>query len=391
MMSLESPLGLRAVRMAQRLVQTPSVNPPGDVRACAHILQEAFQRSNITTELLETEPGRVNVIARIGDAASGPVVLLNGHLDVVPPTADWEGEAFSGRIADGMLIGRGAVDMKSGLAAMVAVMEELRARGLPRKGQVVLAAVADEETGSRFGTRSLLERGLEASSAIVGEPTNLQIANGNRGSLLATVTFRGKAGHAARPSRGVNAISAAAVFISQLESFHPRRTDARFEVSTPSLTVTMIQGGVKSNVVPDRASVTLDRRTLPGESGAMAEDELRQVLDRTTRPGIRAELHVRTIHEPYILPEDASPVVAMKEACRRVLQRAPQVLAKAEATDASYLWHLAHIPTIIFGPGDPTLAHSSGEAVPVEQIAASAHAYLEAVRLLTEVSPYGAR
>lgn len=384
MISLESRLSQRAVQMAQRLVRTRSVNPPGDVRACAGIILEAFRESGIGAEPVEPEPGRVNVVARLGDAESGPILLLNGHTDVVPATADWQEDAFSGRIAEGMLIGRGAVDMKAGLAAMVAAIGELRALQLPRRGQVIFTAVADEETGSQFGTRLLLERGLRATWAIVGEPTNLQICNGNRGSLWATITFRGKASHAARPFLGVNAISAAADFIRHVEEFKPDRSDARFEVSTPSLTVTMIQGGVKNNVVPDQATLTIDRRMIPGETSDLVEVELRQLLERIARPGISTELEIRKNYEPYVISEDAMPVMAMKQACQRVLQRTPQITAKAGATDASHLWHIGGIPTVIFGPGDPRLAHSSREAVPVEQIAASAYVYLEVIKQLTE-------
>lgn len=386
MISLESRLSQRAIQMAQRLVRTRSVNPPGDVRACAESILEELSTSGVDAEQVEAEPGRVNVVARLGDPASGPRILLNGHLDVVPATADWTEDAFSGRIADGMLVGRGAVDMKSGLAAMVAVMEELRALDLPRRGQVVLTAVADEETGSQFGTRLLLERGLHATWAVVGEPTNLQVCNGNRGSLWATVRVRGKASHAARPFLGVNAISAAAEFIRHVDAFNPERADPRFEVSTPSLTVTMIQGGVKNNVVPDHVSLTLDRRMIPGESSELVEIELRQLLEKIARPGISTDLQIQKNYEPYIISEDAWPVVAMVRACERVLRRTPQISAKAGATDASHLWHIGGIPTVIFGPGDPKLAHSSREAVPVEQIAASAYVYLEAIKQLTEAS-----
>jgi len=379
---LGTDLSRRAIRIAQQLVQVSSVNPPGDVRACAEVAQAALANAGIEVDTVEGEPGRVNVIARLGDPASGPTILLNGHLDVVPATADWEAEAFSGRIADGMLIGRGAVDMKSGLAAMIAVMGELGRRRLPRRGQVVLAAVPDEETGSRFGTRLLLERGLRATWAIVGEPTNLEICNGNRGSLCAVVTFRGKASHAARPFLGVNAISAAAEFVRAVEAFDPGRQDLRFEVGAPSLTVTMIQGGVKNNVVPDQAYVTLDRRMIPGETSDLVERELRNLLEGIARTGVSAELQITRNYEPYVIAEDALPVGALLQACRRVLGTTPRVVGKAGATDASHLWHLGGIPTVIFGPGDPRLAHSSWEAVPLAQIAASAHIYLEAVELL---------
>ncbi len=379
-----TPLSRRAIDLAQRLLRTPSVNPPGDVSACAALLAGAFQEAKIPVELVEGEPGRVNVVARLTGASEGRRVLLNGHLDVVPATAGWRVDPFEGRIEDGRLIGRGAVDMKAGVAAMAAVMEELRRRGLPRRGEVLFAAVADEETGSHQGTQLLMRRGLRADVAIVGEPTNLEISHGNRGSWWATVTIKGKAAHAARPHLGVNALSAAAEFVRLVESFKSGRTDPRFEVPTATMTPTVIQGGVKSNIVPDQVVVTIDRRMVPGESSATAEQELRTLLDRIGRPGISAEVEVHPSYEPYMIDADAPVVAVLRRVCTRVLGRTPALSGKAGATDASHLFHLGGIQPVIFGPGDPTLAHTSNEAVEVAQIASAASVYLEALGALTE-------
>jgi succinyl-diaminopimelate desuccinylase len=380
---LDAPLSRRAIELAQGLLRVPSVNPPGDVSACADVLAGAFREAEIPVELVEGEPGRVNVVARLTGGRGGRRVMLNGHLDVVPATAGWQVDPFEGRIDGGRLIGRGAVDMKSGVAAMAAVMEELRRRGEPRRGEVLFTAVADEETGSHHGTQLLLRRGFRADMAIVGEPTNLEISHGNRGSWWATVTITGKAAHAARPHLGVNALAAAAEFVRLVEAFKPDRTDPRFEVPTASLTPTVIQGGVKSNVVPDRVVVTVDRRMVPGESSATAEQELRTLLARLDRPGVRAEVEVHPSYEPYIVDEDAPVVAILREACARVLGRTPRLSGKAGATDASHLFHLGGIQPVIFGPGDPTLAHTSHEAVEVRQIASAAWVYVDAVLNMT--------
>src|SRR5262249_7591111 len=152
--------------------------------------------------------GRPNVVARLEGSPAGPHLLFDGHLDVVPAGNGWSQDPYTATVRDGRLIGRGAADMKGGIAAMVAAAEAVRQAGMPLRGTLTLAMVADEEEGGA-GTRALLDDGLEATWAIVPEPTELRPVVAHKGSANLHIRLRGVPAHASTPEQGVNAIEQA--------------------------------------------------------------------------------------------------------------------------------------------------------------------------------------
>jgi succinyl-diaminopimelate desuccinylase len=173
----------------------------------ACFLDELLRAEGFATELVEIEPGRPNVIARLTGATPGPRLMLNAHLDTVPGYG--MADAYTPRWRDGRLWGRGAADMKGALACMVGALRALRASGRPLAGEVLLAGVAGEESGSH-GTLHLVSGGTRADFAIVGEPTRLRIARSHKGGMWAEVRFEGRAAHGSVPEQGVNAVEHAA-------------------------------------------------------------------------------------------------------------------------------------------------------------------------------------
>jgi acetylornithine deacetylase/succinyl-diaminopimelate desuccinylase family protein len=383
MLDVNRRLGRKAQDLAIQLIRIPSTNPPGDVSTCAAALASILIDAGVPTEIVEKAPGKANVVARVKGSGNGRTILFNGHIDVVPATDGWAVDPFEGLVTDGRLIGRGAVDMKSGVAAMAAAVMELRERGLPKRGEVILTAVADEETGSENGTQLLLNQGVHADFAVVGEPTRLDLCIGNRGAFWATVVFKGRASHAGRPHLGANAISAASEFVRLIDTMRFNAKDERFEVDSPSISATMISGGVKINVIPDVAQVSVDRRTLPGESEEQVRAEMEQVLRVVEKRGVHTELRLQQRWKAYAVSEESPPALAVSQACQKVLKKAPRVFGKAAATDASFLFH-SGIPTVIFGPGDAQYAHTSEEWVQLDEIATAAEIYLNVAELLTK-------
>lgn len=370
-----------------KLIRSRSLNPPGDVRECAGLIAEELKRRGLPAEILEEKPGVANVVSSLPGQAGGKTMVWNGHFDVVPPGEDWDVDPFGGELRDGYIYGRGSSDMKSGLAAMIAALGALKKAGAPFRGRIVFQAVGDEETGSEGGTILMIRKkiGAEAAYAIVSEPTNLQISIGNRGLRWMEVTVKGRASHAGRPYLGANALQAAARMIAELEKIQFRAGHPLFEIPTPSLSVTMIQGGTKVNIIPERCTFAIDRRMMPGETEGSVRGEIEEVLRKNQPAGISTE--VRTTNEgwdPYALDPDAPLVKGLSRAVEELAGQTPKLKGKAGCTDASHLFHRARIPAVCFGPGLEDTAHTANERVALEKVVQAAKIYARAAMILLE-------
>ena len=360
-----------ALALTAALVAVDSRNPslaadgPGEAPV-AERLAEVLQSWGLQVAWHEHTAGRVSVVARTGRADGGRSILLNGHLDTVG-VEGMRHPPFTPTIRDGRLYGRGAADMKAGIAAMAAAA--VRAHDAGVTGEIVLAAVADEEWES-LGTRALLADGLRADAAIVTEPTRLAIAPAHKGFAWAELTVRGRAAHGSRADVGVDAIAGAAKVLAALDDgarashgrrAHPLLGHASWHAGT-------ISGGIGLSTYPDRCTVSLERRTLPGEEGQRFAAEIGAAITavRETTPALDATVTPGLIQEPNDLPVDHPLVRTLETACRDAGWS-----ATAEGlscwTDAA-LFTAAGIPALCFGPGDIALAHAAEEWVPVDEI-----------------------
>jgi len=364
------------VELTQELVRSESVNPPGDTSDCAKIVLNKFEQSNINAEIIEGKKGACNVVARLPGKKKGKVLLLNGHLDVVPPGEGWTVDPFGGEIRGNKIYGRGTSDMKSGIASMIAAMIAFKRSGAYFNGEIIFMGVAGEETGSEFGTLYLLKNniGTNADFAIVSEPTNLRVELGNRGLRWIDLFVRGKASHSARPYLGINAISYAAKVIEAIQSIEFSNRNDAFEIPSPSISVTMIKGGTKENIIPDRCDLTVDRRMIPGETTEMVMEELKKIITPILKgeKGLQIEVKMRPNYwDPYLISEDEPVVRATIESFKQVTGEKPEIASKVACTDASHLFHLARIPTVLFGPGNALLSHRVDECVAMKNLVLS--------------------
>jgi acetylornithine deacetylase/succinyl-diaminopimelate desuccinylase family protein len=361
------------VELTRALVRSPSVNPPGRTAECAAVVVSKFREEGISADIVEAKEGVCNVVARLPGKGEGKVLLLNGHIDVVPPGEGWTVDPFGGEIRGGKIYGRGTCDMKSGIASMMAAMIGFKRSGAEFDGEILFMGVADEETGSDYGTLWLLEKkiGKKADFAIVSEPTSLRIELGNRGLRWIDITVRGKASHAGRPHLGVNAIAYGAKLIEAIHSMKFATRNDAFEVPTPSISVTMIGGGAKVNIIPDRCDLAVDRRMMPGETTEAVLLELKEVIDPilAMERNLKIEVNVRPgSWDPYIISRDEPIVRTLIDSCREITGKEPGLGGKAACTDASHIFHRVGIPTVLFGPGDETLSHKVDECVSVEAV-----------------------
>lgn len=375
------------------LIRAASPTPPGDVTAAANVVRRILDKEGIPLSVHTAGPGIDNIIARVEGGEPGPLLLFNGHLDTVPPGRGWRHPPLAAEFIDGEVHGRGAVDMKGGLAAALAALIGLGRSGSRFSGAVVLAAVGDEENHGRLGTKYLLNQGLlKADAAVCCEPTGLELELGNRGLMMVEVLIRGRSCHAGRPHLGVNAVHLAARVVRAVENWRPSGPENRlFEIPHGSRSVVGISGGDRQNVIPDSCLIHIDCRLMPGQSGPEAlagmagligeavgeTPEIVDYSDSDPADVSDAPLVIRPEywHEPFWTPEQ-TPIAGL---ARRViageLGREPVVRGKAAGTDASHLVYMGDIPTIIFGPGDPHLSHTNRERVALADVVAAARVY----------------
>jgi acetylornithine deacetylase len=375
------------VELLQAMIRAPSVNPPANTAACATVLMDLLQRENIDVERVEGQPGLVNVVATLSGERPGKRLILNGHIDTVPAGDGWTVDPFGGELSDGFIWGRGSCDMKSGVAAMLMAMVELKRSGASFAGEIQLQAVADEETGSQWGTLHLIEQGYcdGADFAICTEPTSNRLELGNRGLRWVDVRVSGVASHAGRPQLGVNAVVAAAEIIGRIQALEFERRDERFEIPAPSISVTTIKGGQTVNVIPDSCSFSIDRRMLPGETEQQVLAELKKAIDpvRADLDGAEVRVNVRSgCWDPYVISPDEPVALAAVDAAREILGREPEVGYKAACTDASHLATRAGIPTVLVGPGNERLSHKPDERISVDALVQGTAIYVEMFKRL---------
>lgn len=360
--------------LARALVRVDSRNPslvahaPGE-HACAVLLRAVLDAWGFRTELQDAVPGRPNLVARIGGGSAGAgsrSLMFNGHLDVVgvdgmvhPP--------FAGDERDGRLYGRGAADMKGGIAAMCAAALRASMAGTP--GEIIIAAVADEEYES-MGTRALIERGVRADACIVTEPTRLTIMPAHRGFVWLQVEIAGRAAHGSRWDIGVDAIRHAGLLLAELDTYDavvlPTHTHAL--LGRGSLHASLIEGGIGMSTYPDRCVLKLERRTIPGESADDAVREVRQACDRiqARRSTFSADVRLLVTQGPSDVAVDAPLVVSLGHALRASGE--PVVVEGMSAWTDAALLNDAGIPAVCFGPGDISLAHAAEEYIPLDEI-----------------------
>ena len=253
------------LRYARALIAAPSENPGGTEDEAVEVSKGILAALGAESRVVRSEEGRPSVVARVG-SGEGPRLVWNGHLDTVPAgdLAQWSSDPFGGEVVDGRLVGRGACDMKGPIASALGAVAAIHRAGLELAGTLDLHLVADEEHAGIHGTKVLLEEGLvDQDAAVVGEPTEMEIALAERGGAWVTAVARGKGAHGSTPHLGVNAIVSMARFVLRLPEVLPDRVHPL--TGPPTVNVALIAGGSAPNVVPDRCEVEIDRRIVPGE------------------------------------------------------------------------------------------------------------------------------
>lgn len=376
------------VELTRDLVRFPSVNPPGNEAAPAEYLAKRMTDMGLDVEVQTLEPDRANVIGRIKGSGDGHLVFT-GHLDVVPPGGQaWKHDPFAADLVDGHIYGRGSADMKGGVAAMVAAAGALLRAGFKPKADYVIAATCGEEAGM-LGAQAMGDRrSLEGSRyLVVGEPSDLDVFIGEKGVLWVNVRALGRTAHGSMPWLGANAVSAIARLIPRLEEYPFPFTESPL-LGKPTLSVNVIDGGNKTNVVPDVCAISIDMRTVPGQDHEKILSRLREIAEESARaynPEVRVEVEIDNDKGP-LETEPQNPLVgAMIASVKAVRGKDPKVGGVTYGTDAAHLGPAFNIPMVICGPGAPGMAHQPDEYVETEQLVQAVQIYSDlAQRLLRD-------
>lgn len=369
----------RSLTILKSLVEIDSVNPTlvaggaGEQRIAEHLLS-VLHAEGIAASLAEVCPGRFNVVAHVRGANPGPRLLLNGHLDTV--SVEGMAAPFMPLEKDGKIFGRGALDMKAGLAAAVAALIAVHQHKERFGGELVLAAVVDEEDLS-LGTQHFLKNwpaGSPFDFALVTEPTNLKVCSTHKGFAWLEVSTEGIAAHGSRPSEGVDAIRAMARVLQELELLDKRLQSgpAHALLGTGSLHASLIQGGREWSSYPDRCVLKYERRTVPGESDAIVQGELSTILGKLRQ----SDAHFRG-QQRFVFSRAPLEVDRDQPSLRRFFEVAQSCLSEQVGwgaasfwTDAALLFE-AGIPAAVFGPRGEGL-HSLEEYVIADDVVSCA-------------------
>ena len=372
----------RVVQLLSDLIAIESVNPVfaggnrGEV-AVAEFVEDYCRRAGLDVSRQTVLPGRDNVLAGFQVPGARQTLLFEAHMDTVALEPMGE-RGLRPDVRAGRLYGRGACDDKGSLAAMLVALEDLAARRRELPVNVLLLSAVDEEHQFR-GVLAFIARKTTVHGAVVGEPTGLRPVVAHKGVVRWRLATVGRAAHGSRPEEGSNAIEQMAEVLCALRQLQPVLQGRRHPlVGCPTLNVGRIWGGIGVNVVPDRCTIEVERRLIPGEDPAAALAEIDAVLaelrDRT--PPVRVERE-----EPYVTtptlgtPAGAAVVAAVRQACRDV-GVSDEPTGVPYGSDASKLWAYGGVPSVVLGPGSIDQAHTAEEYVPVDELCQAVEIYV---------------
>ncbi|CAO3440472.1 acetylornithine deacetylase/succinyl-diaminopimelate desuccinylase family protein [Azospirillum endophyticum] len=392
------------VALTQELIRIPTVNPPGDVYTdCAELIGRRLAARGFAVEYVRAEGAagdsdrypRTNVIARIEAPRPGPCIHFNGHIDVVPAGQGWTVDPFGGVVKDGRVYGRGACDMKGGIAASIIAVESLLEEGLLTAGTLEISGTVDEESGGYGGVGHLAKLGYfsrpRVDHVIIPEPLNVdRVCIGHRGVWWAEIETKGRVAHGSMPFLGNCAVRHMGAVLHRIESeLIPRLAAKRTGMPVvpegarqSTININAIHGGQRedhdglpSPMVPDRCRMVIDRRYLIEEDPEAVRGEIVAILEdlRRTRPGFDYELREVLAFLPTMTDADAPVVRAVAAAIETVLGRPAQHVVSPGTYDQKHVVRVGQMKDCIaYGPGILDLAHQPDEWVGIDDMAKAA-------------------
>ncbi len=373
------------ITLVQKLISIPSYHGlPDNEKEVAEYINKYFGEEGIDSQLVIVSGERPNVIGSYGnDENYDKTLILNGHLDTVG-VENMIIDPFKGYIQDGNIYGRGSVDMKGAVAAMIMALVLIKRAGIELEGRANFTGVIDEEYWN-LGTKHVIEHGPKSKYAIVGEPTKLEIHNGHRGLEWIQVFVEGKYAHGGTPEKGINAIVKMNKIVSEIvDKLLPAIKKRNHPITGPAaLNLGVIKGGTQPSTVAGDCILQLDRRWIPGESPESITDEIKDIIKKLQKddPELKGEVSVmrnegNDVGFPYLACERSTKIVQSLTKATTNIMNSTKFSYFPAWTDGALLSHLGGIETVVFGPGDLASAHSEKEYCPIEDIINACKVYI---------------
>jgi len=366
------------VDLCSQLIRLKSVNPPGNEHDAARYSADYLAEAGLEVELITHTPERASVLARLKGSGELPGIMFTGHLDTVPVGAEkWLYDPFAGEVSEGRVWGRGTCDMKGGDAAIMVALKALAASGVQLKGDVVLALTAGEEADSLGAVTIARRTDLGPLQAlVVAEPSSNDIYVAEKGALWLEITTHGKTAHGSMPHLGKNAVLMMVTLLNELQlmkipfEVHPMLGDFSMSINT-------INGGVKTNVVPDYCEITIDMRTVPSQDHQAIYAQFNGLIEKLAQadPDFKASIKIINDRIPITTDPDNPMVKAFNRALGQVLGQETTPKGVRYYTDAAALSPAFNLPMIICGPGEAGMAHQPNEYVDIDKMVQATRIY----------------
>lgn len=352
--------------LLKQLIKADSTVQKGE-SAVAQIISQELGRSGIDCQIDTWDANRANITAQIKSHGDKGGLLFVCHTDVVGPgEAKWENEPFEGVEIDGRIYGRGSADMKGGTAAIVTAIREIVESGIELKGNIIFAATAGEETDSCGAKRFIKNYGGQLGQlcgVVIPEPTDFEVITAHRGMLWLQISTLGKTAHGSTPDLGINAISSMNAILNELSDFEIRYEPHKL-LGNCSMSINTISGGEAINVVPDKCSIGIDIRLVPGQSREQIVSDFEKLLEKLKQANSQFKAEIKVVREVGALETDAESEF-VKEFCSVV--REDKAKAVGFTTDGPFLADLG-APVVIFGPGKPEVCHKPNEYIEIKDL-----------------------
>ena len=369
--------------LLQDLIRIDSVNPSltskgAGEKVIARYIADCLKKLGLAVRLQEIEENRVNVIGILEGSGGGPSLMLNGHMDTVS-TEHMEIDPLAAEEKDGQVFGRGALDMKAGIAALIMAAQSIMGAGIKLKGDLILTLVADEEYAS-IGTEAAVSE-YTADAAIICEPTGLDVVIAHKGFAWIKTEIFGHAAHGSLPHKGVDAIVKAGKVLAAIEQLGETKLKKKTHplLGSPSIHASLIDGGTGLSTYPDYCKIKLERRNLPGEDRRLVTEEMQELLQNIKRQDeqFKADFDVFFFRPAFEISPDQPIVQTVSRAFESICQRAPKFEGLSGWLDSAILAQ-AGIPSVIFGPSGEG-AHAAVEYVDVESVITTTHVLVQAI------------
>lgn len=362
----------------KELIRTNTENPPGNEKDAVNLILSYFDKFDIEKKVIDHGSNRASLCLKINGKSRNATAFV-GHIDTVPVEnrKSWDKDPFSAEKDDNFIYGRGSADMKGGVTAMITAAFHILENNITPEKTLYFCFTADEESGG-LGAKSLIEKNIleNVEFVFIPEPTDRRLGLAEKGALWLNIKAYGKPAHASMPDEGINAVEELFAFISSLKS-EIESDKKHYLLGKSSAAVTTMTGGVKTNVIPEKAEASVDIRTVPGDEHDIILKKADELIDKfKKKSGIKIKIETENNRPPVEVHEDNDNIVKLKEIFAE-FGFDKDVKGLNFYTDASQIIPVLNCPFVIFGPGEDRMAHQTNEKTTVKSVKETAEVFLE--------------